>query len=182
MKVMKGFSVILGILLIIGGLFCIFSPVLTYSSLAWIIGFSMLINAIGDICAYSENKELGFADGWTLAGAIISILFAIILCVSNILQLAVISFIAIFVGIWVLVRGVMNIATAVKIHKYRKTIPEENRGHVWLVSLIMGILMAAIGVLSLFNPIIVALTIGILMGIEILLSGVRLLTSAFELS
>lgn len=179
MRMMKVLTCILGVLLVIGGFFCIFNPGSTYSTLAWIIGFCMLISAIGDICTYSDRKAKGMADGWSLAGAIISAVFGIILLISNGMQFALNTIIAILAGVWILASGIVKIISAVKLHKFRQTLPEERRGSVWLITLIIGILMALAGIIGFINPAVMALTIGMLMGIYILMTGVELIAVSF---
>ncbi len=182
MKVMKILSVILGIFLIIGGVSCIFSPLATYSVLAWVIGFTMLMNAMGGICTYSERKEMGLADGWTLAGAIISMVLAIVLLCSNLLQLTIITMIPIIAGAWMLVDGIVHIISAIKMHRFRQTLPSENRGKFWIITLIVGIIMVVCGITGFMHPFIMTLTIGftigILMGIYVVISGVKLISIA----
>ncbi len=179
MKAMKVLSVILGVLLVIAGLGCLMSPGLTYLTLAWVIGFAMLVNAIGDICAYSNRFALGVADGWTLAGAIVSLILAFILLFSNVMQLAVSATIVFLAAGWMVVVGILRIVAACKIHAFRKTLPEESRGNIWLVTLIVGILMVIGGIIGFIHPIVLIVTIGFLMGLYILLSGVALITSSF---
>ena len=57
---------ILGLLVLIGGIYCVARPGLTYLSMVWVIGFVMFFHAIEDIVTYGERKRLGIADGWNL--------------------------------------------------------------------------------------------------------------------
>lgn len=182
MKIMKVLSIILGVFLIIGGISCMFTPLSTYTALAWVIGFSMLMNAIGDICTYSARKELGLADGWSLAGAIISMILAMVLLGSYFLQFAVITMIPIIAGAWILIDGIVHIISAIKMHHFRKTLPEENRGKFWIVTLIIGIIMVICGIVGFMHPVILTIsigfTVGLLMGIYIVISGCKMISVA----
>ena len=44
---MKILGIALGILLILGGIFCVLTPAMTYLTLAWVAGISMVVDAIG---------------------------------------------------------------------------------------------------------------------------------------
>lgn len=180
MKTMKVLSAILGILLVLGGISCLMTPGLTYLTLAWIIGFAMLVNAIGDICSYSHRHALGLADGWTLAGAIISLILALFLLFSNVMQFAVSTTLIFLAAGWMIVVGIFRIVAACKIHAFRKNLPEEDRGFLWLLTLILGILMVVGGIVGLIHPLVLAMTIGLLIGLYIILSGITLISNAFS--
>lgn len=177
---MKILSVILGILLVIGGISCLMTPGLTYFVLAWLIGVAMLVNALGDLCTYSTRRAQGVADGWTLAGAIITLILAIVLIGSNAMQLAVDAMIVFLAAGWMLVTGIMRIVASYKIHAFRKTLPEELRGNLWLITLVIGILMVVGAIIGLIHPLVLIMTFGILMGLYIILSGIGLISAALS--
>lgn len=182
MKAMKILSVVLGVILVIGGISCMFTPLATYSALAWVIGFTMLLNAMGGICTYSERKEMGMADGWSLASAIISMILALVLLGSELLQIAVITMIPIIAGAWIFIDGIVHVISAIKMNRYRKTLPQDKRGKFWLVTLIVGIIMVICGIIGFLHPLIITITIGftlgILMGIYIVVSGIKMISVA----
>ena len=82
-------SVIFGILMIASGIYCLATPGITFLAVGWIIGFNMIADAIGNIITWKDRKDEGMADGWTLAGAIVSLIFGIVLLGSNAMQLSV---------------------------------------------------------------------------------------------
>ena len=94
MKLVKVLSVILGILMIIGGLYCLFNPALTYLGIGYVIGVAMLLDAIARIHAWWQYRKNGDADGWMLAGGILSCIFGLVLIVDVAAQLSVDVFIA----------------------------------------------------------------------------------------
>lgn len=179
MKTMKVLSVILGFLLLLGGIGCLLTPGLTYYTLTWVISLAMFVHAIGDICAYTHRRAFGLAGGWTLAGAIISLILAVILLFSNTMQFVVGTLLIILAAVWMLLLGVIRIVTACKIHAFRRTLPEESQGSLWLITLVFGLLMVLVGIIGLINPLILAATIGVLISLYLILSGITLIASCF---
>ena len=47
----KILAVILGILIVIGGFYCLFAPGLTYLIVGWVVGFVMVLGAVAIECA-----------------------------------------------------------------------------------------------------------------------------------
>ena len=64
---MRIIKVILGVLLAVGGIYCMFTPIATYSTLAWLIGLAMIAEGVASVITWSSRRELGLANGWTLA-------------------------------------------------------------------------------------------------------------------
>lgn len=65
----KVLSILLGIVMINCGIYCLISPGLTFLAIGWIVGFCMIVNAVGNIATWNAWKKLGIADGWTLFAA-----------------------------------------------------------------------------------------------------------------
>ena len=170
--------VILGILIIICGFYCLFTPTQTYATIGWAVGFSMVIDAVGRFCAWYEAKKKGLADGWMLAGAILSAVFGVLILSNEILQVAVDLYIAYFIAIWLIVAGIMLIVRANKIRKFHKNWDTKMLGTHWYLPLIIGILMIILGIICCFNPGIIAGTIGIIIGLGIIMMGADMITIA----
>ena len=178
MKILRAVSIVLGVFLVFMGFDCMFSPNLTFSTLAWIIGFTMLISAIGDLCTYSDKKMLGLANGWDLTGSILSLVFAIVLVFSNMMQNLVNTWVIYIVAIWLIVMGILRIISAIKLHSFRKELPDQLKGDRWLIALIAGIILIVAGVFGCIYPGAVASTIGILMSIFIIVSGLGMIANS----
>ena len=178
MKILRAISIVLGIFLVFMGFDCMFTPDLTFSTLAWIVGFTMLINAIGDLCTYSDKKMLGLANGWDLTGSVLSLIFAIVLVFSNMMQNLVNTWIIYLVAIWLMVMGISRIISAVKLHNFRKDLPAPLKGDRWLITLIAGIVLIVAGIFGCIYPGAVASTIGILMSIFIIVTGLGMIANS----
>ena len=178
MKAARVFSVILGVLMIVGGLFCSFTPGLTYLTLGWLVGFSMIFDAIGRFVGWWRARKVGEADGWMLVGAILSAVFGFFVVNNAALQLGVNVFIAYYAAIWLLIRGIIVICIAWKIRRLHKEWDTKMLGTHWYLPLIIGILTTLFGILSLMNPVIIAAGIGVFIGLGIISSGANMITQA----
>jgi len=178
MKYFKTLGIVLGVLMIVGGLYCLFSPADTYLALAYVIGFSMIVDAVGRLVSWNRYRKAGMADGWMLADAILSLVFGLLLIGDAALQLSVDVFIAYAAAVWVLVHGVIHIIRAVRIHRFHKDWDTVLIGRNWWITLLFGILMALFGVLGLMNPGVIMTAIGIFIGLGIIASGAQMVSAA----
>lgn len=182
---------VLGVLTIVAGLYCMMRPGLTYISLAWTIGAVMVVNGVANIVAWPERKKVGLANGWSLAGAVVSLVFGVVLMGSNLAKFLVDVYVLYMAAAWLVVYGVLRIAMAFKMRAARKRLlaaaadsalvpagaqaPKARWGWV----LCMGVLMVVCGVLGFLNPLTFALTLGLMVGATILMFGFDLVTMAF---
>ena len=114
---MKVVTIVLGALLLLGGLYCMFAPVATYSALGWLIGLSMIVEGVGDIVMWNNWRKEGFSNGWMLAGGIVSIVFGVFLLGSSVAQFAVDLFIAYLIAIWLVIGGIAAITVGPLLQK-----------------------------------------------------------------
>ncbi|MBQ9347395.1 MAG: DUF308 domain-containing protein, partial [Oscillibacter sp.] len=88
-------------------------------------------------------------------------------------------FIITMAAIWIIAIGVIRIIHAFRIRQFRAAVQSEFSetivGKDWWIGLILGILLALFGVLSLFNPVVLMLTIGIDIGIAVIIAGVNMI-------
>ena len=181
MKFAKITTLIIGILMIINGLYCLFSPGVTYLALAYAIGIGMILDAIGRISTWWKYRRSGLTDGWMLCGAILSLVFGIVLIGDAALQVTVDVFIAYMAAIWILLHGVIHIIRALKIHKFRKDWDAVIIGKHWWVLLLVGVVTCLFGVLSLLNPGIIMTAVGTFIGLGIVAAGANMVTVAVSI-
>lgn len=175
---MKIITIILGALLAVGGVYCMFTPVATYATIGWLIGVSMIMEGIASIIMWSELRRSGLANGWTLAGAILSIVLGIFLVGSYVARFSIDVFIAYLIAIWIVVSGISRIIGAINLRK------QENLSNVgagsssWVILLLLGILSTILGVLCISNPLAVMVGVGFTMGLSIVGLGAGLIVGA----
>lgn len=174
---MKIVTIVLGILLVVSGIYCILTPVATYSALGWIIGASMLVEGVAGIISWSDLRRLGLANGWALAEAIISIVLGVFLLGSYVMQFAVDMFIAYLIAVWLVFSGITRVVAAISMRNSQY--PVESRG--WAGQLALGVVIAILGILCIFNPLSIVAGVGLMLGISIVLVGVGLVTSGFRM-
>ena len=73
-------------------------------------------------------KALGHADGWTLCGAILSLVFALALIFSVRLQLFTDAVMAYVIAFWIILAGCIRIMAAVRLRRFKKAIGLEAPG------------------------------------------------------
>ena len=178
MKTSRIITFILGIFMILTGVYCLFNPAMTYMTLVYVVGINMIVDAVGGIILWRERKKEGAADGWALAGAIASLVFGIVLIGSTALQLVVDMTIVYLAAMWLIVIGIIRIVLANKLHKVRKALDAEILGRRWWLVMVTGILLVICGVLSLFNPAGLIVAIGIHFGLNIIIAGANMIAVA----
>ena len=176
MKFAKILTILLGVLIVIGGLYCVFYPGLTYLGIGYVIGVSMLLDALGRFHAWWQFKKAGEADGWMLTGAIFSAIFGLVLIGNNAAQLSVDVFIAYMIGIWILTHAVITIIRAFRARKFHKKLNTIFVGKYWWIGLLTGILMCIFAILSLMNPGVIMAAIGTFIGLGVIVVGANLIS------
>ena len=174
----KVLSIILGILMIICGIYCLTVPELTFLALGWIVAFSMIIDGVINLATWNARKALGFADGWTLLGGVLSLGFGIAVIASETMQLALDITLAYMAGIWILWIGILRLARSVRLRHIHKELHATGIAKHWWLVMISGILLILIGILGLMNPAVAAIAIGTQIGIDILFAGANMIVAA----
>lgn len=176
---MKILGIIGGILLIIGGCYCIATPVITFSTLGSLIGVAMIVEGALNGLTWNSRRMLGMADGWTLVGAIVSILLGTIVLGNGLLQLGIDTFIAYLVAAWLVVDGITRVAASFTLRKMYKEQGEE-AGKNWWLLLIAGILVIIMGIVCFCHPLLTMASVGLLMGMGVVSSGIGMLAVSFS--
>ena len=174
---MKRFLVILmGLLMVVGGVYCLFTPVTTFLTTGYIVGVIIFCDAIGNIAAWFNAKKYVEISGWYLANAIISLIFGIIIMLSIGMQFAVDMFIVYAVAVWVIMTGISRISMAIRMKQLMNKLPKIFNNKKWLGILLFGILMVLFGILCVFKPIVLSSVLGVLIAWFIIFAGASLIT------
>lgn len=175
---MKVLSIILGALLVVSGFYCMLTPVATYSALGAIIGATMLAEGIASIILWANLRKTELANGWLLAGGIVSVLLGVFLLGSYALQFSVDLFIAYIIAFWLVVAGIVRIVTAVN---GRNSQAATGSGNRWILQVVLGVLIVILGILSIFNPVSIMASVGLMLGMSIVFLGASLIISSFDM-
>ena len=179
MTARKTLFVILGILMILAGITCFFTPVETSSVIPFIFGLAMVIDGIGRIIAWFSIREYAPQSGWVFASSVISLIFGLMLTTSPMLQMSVGVFVVLLTGWWILALGIIRIVHAFHLLKIKRESDGfgfgEMLGSNWWIALILGALLTLFGVIVILNPMLGLGVIGVLIGCGVITAGVNLI-------
>lgn len=177
MKVING---IIGVLSILGAIYCLFFPGLSFLNAGWVITTILGIFGICSIIFYFTKKKIykhlmiegihgvfGLVVG--IAAAVVSILAIFVPSI----QLALDVIILIIFAIWMIVDGISSIAEAFVMKKV-------STSKSWILALVLGIIMLILGIYGICHLVFVARAIGIMIGIMLMSYGIKLIASLFE--
>ncbi len=164
---MKIFRIVIGILFIISGIYAMLTPGATFLSLAWVIGIMLMVSGITHIISYIADRKDNEHTIWYLINGIFSLLIGIIV-ISNGLLYFVTEFILIYIFAgWITVSGLIQ---------FRVAFLQKKQEQKWILIFITAIITIIIGITSFFNPVLLALSIGILIGVWMMIAGINLIT------
>lgn len=171
---MKILTIIMGIILTVGGFYALASPVSTFASIGWVIGVLLLIagiNIIADYFMMRKSKAMGAGD---LLGGILTIALSLLILYGQFTRIVLDAFIIIAFGIWVLITGIIRIVAGLNHRKMGDSF--------WLWIVLLGVLSVILGVYGFFNPMVFAFAIGWMIGFFIIMQGINLMSLGFALS
>ena len=160
--------IILGILLISAGFSCIFTPLLTYMSAGYYVVILISVFSIVGIIKSIAEKRFGVSFVFDILSLILGI---VMLSFPGSLLLAE-GVMLIMTSVWFIIMGAVTIFTAVSV---TRTLGSK----VWILQLIFGILSVIIGISSLIEPLRMAVTLGVLIGIFFIETGFTLMFGGF---
>lgn len=178
---MKIATIVLGVLLGVLGIYCMITPVETYSVIGWVIGFSMLVEGIGSAITWNERRKYGLADGWTLVGAIASIVLGVFLLFSFVAQLAVDYFLAYIIAAWLIIAGITRVVAGLNVHSYQRANGTDAFGSNWGIMVVFGVLIALLGVMCVFNPTAIMAGVGFMLGMSMFVVGLGFVSRGMQM-
>lgn len=172
-------SVVFGVLMIIGGIYCLTSPGITFLNLGFVVGVSMVFDGIGRIINWSQLRREKDTAAWILASGILSLVLGTVLLMSDVMQLVVDLYIVYMAAVWLIAIGIIRIVHALRVKDARNAteavVEDAQFGRHWLIAMIFGILLVAAGLLSLCSPVILAKVIGATIGVSIIIAGANMI-------
>lgn len=172
---------VLGVLTVIGGIWCAATPGLTYLSMVWVAGVIMFFHAVEEILTYGKRKSMGVADGWNLVGAVIACICGFLIIISAKAELLTGVAMLYVLFTWLIIAGVLGILGSFKLKKHSNTGIQaiDNYTGKWWVGMLLGILMILGGCFGFAHPILSMISVGIIVSIDIISVGVNMLVRAF---
>jgi uncharacterized membrane protein HdeD (DUF308 family) len=161
----KIITIIIGVLLIIGGIYCFIAPGVTFLTLGWVIGVLLLVSGIETVAACFMAGGTG-TTVWDLLFGVLTILAAVLMLTNGYAQLFTDGVLILAFAFWMTVSGVSRIAAAFRL--------KGMDAGVWVWTLIFGILSILLGLYSFAHPLITAFAIGFLIGLWLLMYGLNM--------
>lgn len=165
---MKIFTIIMGILLILGGISCVFMPGITFLSIAWILGICFLVMGVNICIAYFHERKKEESSIWDLVSGGLTILFGVLLLTNVYAKFLTEAMIIYGFVFWLLATGGMRIAASIQLKRAGVK--------YWIWMFLVGALTIIIGVYALFHPGVTARALGYLIGIVVIIQGINLLS------
>lgn len=161
---MTALCIIFGIILIIGGFCCMFTPLTTFINVEYfIVIFVTVFGIIGFIKGLVEKRF-----GANFIFSILSMIFGIIVLCFPGLMIFTDGILLYMVAAWFILQGILSVFTAV-------TVTRTAGSKLWVLQLIFGILGILLGCYSFLRPMVIAISLGILIGIYFIETGFTLL-------
>ena len=155
-------SLVIGILAIILGVWCIATPDSTLMALSYLFIIAFLVSGVFEIIFAVSNRNIFIGWGWSLASGICELLLGVLLLI---LPLPLITGMLVFlVGFWILFRSLWTIGEACLLQRM------EVKGWGWLLAL--GILCVLFSFFFLASPLFSAMFIVIFVGIALIFYGI----------
>ena len=155
-------SIILGIMMIIAGSCCFFTPLTTFLSTGYFMSVMFLFYGIaGLVRSFKKKAE-------TLE-VVVSVLAIVVGLISLFLPGTTLVFDTVMIymtAAWFLVMGIVSIVVAFKVRKVE---------NYWFLGLISGILGVVMGIYSFLHPQMLALSSGMLIGFYFIETGISLI-------
>lgn len=178
---MKTFNCILGVFSILGAVYCMFFPGATFLSSSLIVAVLLGVMGVCSIFEFATNRDKKNEEGRKelVANGVLELIFGISAAALSVLAIFIpsvraaldIVILLLFV-FWLIYAGIAGIFKAVTLKKLGTK--------MWVFSLVMSILLIVTGLYGATHLVYAAFAIGYMIGIELLVYGVRLIMSVFE--
>lgn len=161
---------ILGILLIIFGIWVMMTPLESYITLAIFFSVMVFVNGIFDIVFSISNSKVLKGWGWHLTGGILETLLGVVLMIHPELTMNILP---LMLGFWLMFGAVSTISGAFDLRSYKI------KGWGWV--LVFGVLLMVFSFMVLGNPIFGSGTIVIMTSLAIISYGISYIMIGLQL-
>ncbi|MDO4269000.1 MAG: DUF308 domain-containing protein [Eubacteriales bacterium] len=160
-RLSRVFLVLAGVLLIAAGVFCMNHEEATLLSVAFLLGFFMMLSGIIELFMYAKERKIMKGAGWVLLDGIVTVLLSVLLIGNQAFTLLSLPF---MFAMWLLFSGGFRCVSAFELKKAGVS----NWGWV----MFMGIILILGGFLGMMNPLASMLAIGWMVGFSLIFEGV----------
>lgn len=163
------FIIILGVLLMVGGFSCLFTPFASVLAAGYLIGIMLFIYGIFSLVRAIQRR----ANFLVYIPAILAIVVGFISVFHPGGSLVIDAVILTLLAIWFLVQGVVSLIMSIR---FRKELPN------WGLGVVSGIFGIVAGIISLIYPHAEMFAVGILIAVFLIETGLGLITTGTVLT
>ena len=156
-------TIILGVVLMIGGFSCLLTPFASFLAAGYIIGIMLFVYGIASLIREIQTK----AGVLAYISSVLAIIVGFFAMVHPGGTLAIDMMLLDFVAIWFLIHGVTGLVLSIRL---RHEVP------LWGLGVVSGIFGIIAGVISLINPVAEMFAVGTLIAIYMIETGLGLVT------
>ena len=143
---------------------CMFTPLRTFLASGYALMVLLLVYGVVGIVKAIARKEYEV----NFAFSIISVIAGLVMVFMPGLQLMADGIFIYMMAGWFILQGVVSIVLSMKFKGVAG-------GKKWIWGLVLGILGIILGLYSIFHPVLLALTTGILIGVYFVVSGMNMI-------
>ena len=158
-------SIILGVLLVMGGFSLLFTPLATFMGMGYFVIILFFVHGIFGIIKAISSGRYGMEFFFSIASLLLGILGFVVPGAAVMNNFMILYFAA----AWFILRGIMSIVLSASIPKVEGTTGAKVFG------VILGVLEVILGIYSFVHPLVLAITIGYLIGFYFIESGVNMI-------
>ena len=187
----KIITIIAGVVVAAGGIYCFAQPMGAYLGLVWLIGIFMVVEGISESVAWNNYRKQGVSEPFTLVSSFVSVILGALLLFSFVAQYSFGVFLTYIIALWVVAIGVLRIVTAVRLRKIGQEldrIQPNDAGQAvmkaevvssfrggWALTMVIGVAAVALGIVFFAAPVVLMDFIGYLLGACFVCTGISVI-------
>lgn len=175
--------IILAIVMIIAGAYCIARPAIADLATAMIVGVLILFSGLVSLFSWFSLRKEGLSNGWQLLNAILSCLVGVALVGSFVAQAAFMAFIVYMLGFWMIVIGITQIAQGITLKRMKNAVNAQLEdvqivSGRWFLMVLGGILLIIFAIIGMANPMLALAEMTMIIGLCLIIAGISALFTA----
>lgn len=160
-RTMRILSIIIGVLLIAAGIYCLYNQDVAAMSAGIVLGLLMLIAGIVEIVIFAGTSRFILGSGWLLLDGVLTVVMSLFLLFNHWFTMMSLP---ILFTVWLLFSGVSRFVSAFDLKALGM------RGWGWILAL--GIVLLVFGVVCMMDPWVSVVAVGVTVGLVFILEGI----------
>lgn len=164
---MEVLVIILGVLMVVCGASCTFTPLATFLEAGYFIAILMFVYGAAGVVRSIAVKEYGLQ----FLFSVVSIAVGIVVLAVPGLKLMLDGMLVYLTAGWFVIQGIVSIYLSLKFKGV-------NGGKKWIAALIFGIVGVILGIVSFVYPGMLMAAMGVMIGIYFMVTGFNMISAA----